>query len=236
MSTISIAIVGDHSEAVLAHRCIPRALGFAAAARGQTVSIQWIHTSALANGAAALRGFAGIWLAPASPYTSTDGALHAVGYARREGIPFLGTCGGFQHAILEFARQVAKLSDADHAETNPQAVTAVIAPLSCSLVEATGFVDLVSGTRLQQAYGLVRAEEGYRCRYGVNARFRAVLEQAGFCFSAFDENGEIRAGELPTHPFFLGTLFQPERSAAREISHPLIEAFVAAAAARSRSI
>lgn len=236
MSSVSIAVVGDRSEAVLAHRCIPGALQLAATAEGYPVEIHWIHTSALAHGAAPLRPYSAIWLAPASPYASTEGALHAVRQAREHGIPFLGTCGGFQHAVLEFARQVAKLGEADHTETNPQTTTPVIAALSCSLVEATGMIEFVPGTRLHQAYGKDRGQEGFHCRYGVNTSFRQALERAGLRFSAFDPAGEIRGGELPDHPFFIGTLFQPERSAAHDRPHPLIRAFVKAAAGQSASL
>lgn len=231
-SVVSIAAVGDRNEAVLAHRCIPRALELARTGQQPPIELEWIHTSALAQGPAPLQRFSGIWLVPASPYASTAGALHAARFAREQGIPFLGTCGGFQHAILEFARHVAGLSEADHTETNPEAATPVIAALSCNLVEATGFVNFVPGTRLQQAYGSERAHEGYHCRYGVNTAYRQILEHAGLCFSAFDDAGEIRGGELPNHPFFIGTLFQPERSAVSGFSHPLIKRFVQAAAGR----
>ena len=227
---VSIAVVGDHNEAVLAHRCIPRALELAAASLGRAVRVEWIHTSRLKDGPQDLRGFSSLWLAPASPYASTEGALHAVRWAREQGVPFFGTCGGFQHAILEFARHVANLPAADHTEINPLTSTPVISALSCSLVETTGWVDLVPGTRLQRAYGVNRAPEGYHCRYGVNTAFRDALEKAGFIFSAFDEAREIRGAELSQHPFFLGTLFQHERSAAKNVFHPVIAAFVAAAA------
>ncbi len=70
--------------------------------------------------------------------------------------------------------------------------------------------------------------EGYHCNYGVNLAYRARLEDAGLRFTGFDAAGDIRAFELPRHRFFLGTLFQPERSALRGVSHPLVEAFVTA--------
>lgn len=231
-SVVSIAAVGDRKEAVMAHRCIPRALELANIGQPRSVKLEWIHTSTLAHGPAPLQRFSGIWLVPASPYASIEGALAAVQFAREQGVPFLGSCGGFQHAILEFARHVAHLSDADHTETNPQATTPVISALSCSLAEATGFVNFVPGTRLQQAYGVERAREGYHCRYGVNTAYRQILEQAGLRFSAFDDAGDIRGGELPDHPFFIGTLFQPERSAAQDQPHPLIKRFVQATVER----
>jgi len=72
---------------------------------------------------------------PASPYTSMEGALDAIRYARESRRPFLGTCGGFQHAVIEYARNVCGLRDASHAETHPTAPILVVSPLSCPLVE-----------------------------------------------------------------------------------------------------
>ena len=70
--------------------------------------------------------------------------------------------------------------------------------------------------------------EGYHCRYGLNADYRAALEGAGLRFTALDANDEVRACEWPAHPFFVGTLFQPERAILRGELHPIIDAFVAA--------
>src|SRR5205809_607084 len=77
--------------------------------------------------------FHGIWCVPGSPYRSMDGALRANRFARENGRPFLGTCGGFQHAIIESLRNVAGLKHADHAESNPDAKMPVIVRLACSL-------------------------------------------------------------------------------------------------------
>lgn len=232
--TPTIALVGDHDERVTAHVAIPRALEFARAATGSEVRWRWLGTEQVA--AASLEEFAGIWLVPASPYRSLDGALAAVRFARERGVPFLGTCGGFQHAVIEFARNVAGLPDADHAETNPDAATAVIAPLACSLVEVSGRVRFAPGSRLQSAYGGTEAVEGYHCRFGLNETHRAALEAAGFHFTAFDDEGAVRGGELPGHPFFVGTLFQPERGALRAEPVPLVNAFVNAVAGAARPV
>jgi CTP synthase (UTP-ammonia lyase) len=177
---------------------------------------------------AALEKFAGFWLVPGSPYRSMAGALAVVRFARERAIPFLGTCGGFQHALLEFARQVAGLTTADHAETNATADVPLIAPLSCSLVEVTGPVRLIPGSRIQKAYGTTETDESYHCRFGLNENYRAALESAGFWFTAFDEAGAVRGGELRDHPFFVGTLFQSERRALRDEPVPLASALVAA--------
>jgi CTP synthase (UTP-ammonia lyase) len=223
-----IALLGDFSRDVLAHQAIPRALELACAATRVDASWEWIATRDLTNPAKDLSPFSGLWLVPASPYQNTEGALGAIRFARESKRRFLGTCGGFQHALIEFARNVAGLEAADHAETNPGGAALVIAPLSCSMVEKTGMVRFTPGSRIAAAYGAATAVEGYHCNYGVNPVYRTALEAAGMRFTAFDESGDIRAAELSptTHPFFVGTLFQPERSALRGEIPPLVRAFV----------
>jgi CTP synthase (UTP-ammonia lyase) len=229
----SLALIGDYSAKIVAHRAIPRALELVHAA-GTDVTWQWIRTAELRRPSEELARYDGIWVAPGSPYENTDGALAAIRFARETRRPFLGTCGGFQHALIEFARDVAGLPDADHAETNPHGPALVVAPLSCSLVEKAGLVRFVSGSLIEGAYGRAATEEGYHCNYGLNAAHRDTLERAGLRFTSFDAAGDVRAAELPTsvHPFFVGTLFQPERAALRGELPPLVAAFVKAASGR----
>ena len=226
-----IALVGDYSPEVVAHRAIPRALELACTATPADVTWQWIPTRAVREAARDLAEFAAVWLVPASPYENMAGALAAIRFARETKRPFLGTCGGFQHALIEFARHVAGLASADHAEMNPDGNTLVVTPLTCSLVEKTGDVRFEPDSQLRAIYGRDAAGEGYHCNYGVNPAHRVALERAGLRFTAFDAAGEIRAAELPAsvHPFFIGTLFQPERAALRGETPPLVRAFVTAA-------
>jgi CTP synthase (UTP-ammonia lyase) len=160
------------------------------------------------------------------------GALAAIRWARETKRPLFGSCGGFQHLLIEFARNCAGLGSADTAETAPNGTELVICPLACSLVEQTSPLHFTPGSRLHSIYGRDTALEGYHCRYGLNSAYRARLEAAGLRFSASDENGEPRAAELPetAHPFYLGTLFQPERAALRGEAPPLTRALVRAAA------
>ena len=157
--------------------------------------------------------------------------LSAIRHAREGGVPFLGTCGGFQHAIIEYARDVLGWPDAEHAETAPDAARAVISLLECALVETAGVVRFVPGSRIASAYGATEATERYRCRYGLNAEFRSALLAGPLRATAEDEDGEVRAVELDNHPFFVATLFQPERAALAGKSVPLVVAFVTACAA-----
>src|SRR5262245_41005842 len=138
-----IVIVGDYDPAMYTHRAIDDALGHVRELREHAVEWTWLATTVLATAPfAQLSSVDGIWLAHGSPYASMAGALHAVRVARERAIPFLGVCGGFQHAVLEIARHLAGLGDADHAESNPDAATQVIVPLACSLVGKSGPVFL----------------------------------------------------------------------------------------------
>ncbi|MBI1752026.1 MAG: CTP synthase [Acidobacteria bacterium] len=228
---IRLALVGDHDPDVPAHRAIPLALAEASQALGVACEPAWVGTDAIRK-PEDLAGFHGLWCVPASPYRSEAGALAAIRWAREGGRPFLGTCGGFQHAVLEHARHVLGWAGAAHAEVAPGAAQAVIAPLACALVETEAEVRLHAGSLLRAIYGQDRVREGYRCRFGLNPAFAEALLVGPLRAAATDEAGEVRALERDGHPFFLATLFQPERAALRGEPVPLARALVAACAGR----
>src|SRR5512143_1919603 len=201
---LRIALVGDYNRDVTAHQAIPRALALAQEATGVAVAPVWVSTEQ-AGAEVTLREFGAVWCVPASPYRSTAGALAAIRLARTTPLPFLGTCGGFQHALLEYARAVLGWQDAAHAELDPAATRAVIAPLACALVETRGRVRFEPGSRLAEAYGVAEAEEGYHCRFGVNPEFLGALTAGSLCITARDPAGEVRGVELAGHPFFVAT-------------------------------
>jgi len=227
-NTLRIALVGDFNPEVIAHQAIPLAIDDAAAVQELTADYDWVATTDIKS-ADDLVGYDAIWLVPASPYQNAEGAFIAIRYARENSIPFLGTCGGFQHAILEYARNVLGWSDAAHAETDTEG-RMVIAPLACSLVEKSDTIELRANTIIAKAYGRLSIEEGYHCNYGISPDFAAELDEGALRVTGWDEEGEIRAVELITHPFFVGTLFQHERNALAGRPAPLVHAFLRAAA------
>src|SRR5882672_4994118 len=230
-TNIRIGLIGDFNAEVKAHVAIPKALEFAGQITGFNIAPVWIQTSSIIDSIdSRLSAFDGLWCAPASPYASMDGALRGIRFARETHRPFLGTCGGFQHAILEFARSVLGQIEADHAESNPAASMPLISPLSCSLVGARGRIFFKTGSRVARIYGRAETIEEYHCNYGVNPRFRSLLEDSGMKITGVDEHNDAGVMELEGHPFFMGTLFQPERSAFKRVAHPLIVEFVRAAA------
>lgn len=227
-SEIRVALVGDYNPAVIAHQAIPEVLRLAAVAGGVEIEPVWTHTLSIRGGAQEFAGFDGIWCVPASPYANEDGAFAAIRFARENGVPFLGTCGGFQHALIEYARNVCGIQSASHQETAPAADQLLITRLACSLVEQTEELTLASSGILRSAYGVDRIIEGYHCNFGLNPKFEPLILANGFHAAARDLSGQLRAVELTTHPFFVATLFQHERRALRGEQSPLTSAFVSA--------
>jgi CTP synthase (UTP-ammonia lyase) len=219
-----VALIGDYNPSVIAHQAIPEALRLSADT-GHSVEGVWIHTKSISNAEVQLRDFHGIWCVPATPYASMEGALDAIKFARESERPFLGTCGGFQHALIEYARNVCSLPTADHAETKPGTSVLLISPLACPLVERSEEI-VLDGGEVQKAYGVSRITEGYHCSYGLNREYETVLFRNALRPTAHDLSGEVRAVELSTHPFFVATLFQHERRALRGEVPPLVKAFV----------
>lgn len=226
---IRIALIGDYDPQVTAHQAIPVALDMAAKHIGRRVQGQWLGTESI-DAEAPLAVYDGFWCVPASPYRSMDGALRAIRFAREQRRPFLGSCGGFQHAALEYARNVLGWSDAEHGETSPDADRALLTPLACSLVEVVDTLHLREGSLIAKAYGTSEIQEGYRCSYGVNPEFEADLLRHELHSIGHDSAQGLRALELKGHPFFVATLFQPERVALKGILPPLVRALVEACA------
>ena len=226
--TARVALVGDRSANVRAHARIPVLIEALLRREGIALDAYWIATPEAEE--CDLSGFDAIWVVPGSPYASADGAIAAVRTARERRIPFLGTCGGFQHALLEYARDVCGLSTVQNAETSPEARDQLIVPLECSLVGHEEAVMVVPGTLAAKITGPGRRTERYHCAYGLNPAYLDALTGGGLRFSGFDDSGQVRIMELPGHPFFFGTLFQPELDGDGTHPHPVIVALAAAAA------
>ena len=229
MDAISVALIGDYDPQVTAHQAIPMALALVAEQLDRQVQFEWLATDQI-HADTPLNRFDGFWCVPASPYKSEQGALRAIRFAREQQRPFLGTCGGFQHAVLEFSRNVLGWMDAEHGETSPNAERAILSPLTCSLVEAIDSIHLLPGSLIAKAYETSEIQEGYRCRFGVNPQFEAELLKHQLQAVGRDSAGDLRAIELKDHRFFVATLFQPERAALKGQMPPLVRAFIEASA------
>jgi CTP synthase (UTP-ammonia lyase) len=222
-----LAVVGDYRAESVTLSATQDALVAAG------VAFEWVATPAAAAATDdELARYAGFLVAPGSPYASMAGALRTIRVARERGIPLVGMCGGFQHIVVEFVRNVVGEADADHAETAPDAERLAVTPLTCSLAGTDAEVVLTPGSRVAALYGAERTTEPFFCSYGLNPAYRARLAAAGLAVTGEDEDGEPRVVELAGHPFFVGTLFVPQaRPPAEAAAHPLVRGWLDAAAA-----
>ena len=228
---MKVALIGDQNDEVIAHRAIPLALELNASQLAIDCTFEWIASDAVQK--SDLTRFDAIWCVPASPYINRDGALKAIQTARENDIPFLGTCGGYQHAVLEFARNVLGFCKAENTEEFPEAEMPLISGLQCKLVEKTAGINLLKGSKVQAIYQARSVNEEYHCSFGVNPDYLSIFTDSSMRFTGFDNDGEPRALEIADHPFFIGTAFQPERAALLGQTHPLVTEFLRTAMALS---
>jgi CTP synthase (UTP-ammonia lyase) len=227
-----IGIIGDYNPDNPTHVATNEGIQHAAEVLGEcSFESSWLATDQPQE----FNEYQGLLCSPGSPYKSLEGALHGIQYAREQKIPFLGTCGGSQHMVLEYARNVMGIREAAHAETDPYASCLFITPLSCSLAGTTMEVCLKPGTQAAAIYRDTRATERYYCNFGLNPAHEEQLVRAGLEISGTDQAGEARIFELSSHPFFIGTLFVPQANSSKEKPHPIVLAFLRAAALHHRS-
>jgi len=212
--SVAIAALGDRDPAYLTHREIDATIALAP-------EIRWVGTDG-----ADIEGYDGLWVLPGTPYRDEAAALAAIRFAREQGMPILGTCGGFQHMALEYARNAAGITGAAHAESDPDGETLVVGELSCSLVGQERVVRPVTGTRLAAICGDEPFVGFHYCGYGL---VPGMAEQLGLVVGAHADDAGVEAFELPGHPFYLATLFQPQvGTSERGAVHPVLEALRAA--------
>lgn len=222
----SIAIIGEYSPTFPPHISTSAAIEHSRSALGVDVDGIWVSTEEIDK--TLFERFSGIWVAPGSPYKNINKTLWAIRYARENTIACFGTCGGFQHMIIEYARSVLEFKDAGHAEYDPYASNLFITQLDCSLAGREMELTFSSGSRVAEIYGGTSAIEQYYCNFGVNRDYVSHLKSGPLRITGYDSDGETRVIELPGHPFFVGTLFVPQARSTADRPHPLVTAFIKA--------
>ncbi len=221
-----VAMVGDLNLAYESHRAIEATV----ALLSNDVDMRWVGTDE-PDFERIVKGADGVWALPGTPYVTDDAVYAAITHARTTGQPFLGTCGEFQYAMVEYARNVAGWKGASHAETYPDAEELVVDRLVCSLFGEQRTVTTVPGTRLANICGSEPFVGFHFCNFGVPDAQLARLVEHGVIVSAHAEDAGVEGIELPDHPFFVATLFQPQMAAAHDEGvHPLIQALIDSAA------
>jgi len=233
---IKLGIMGDFDASNPTHIANNEALDHAAKKFAKPFQYEWVGTERIEPEFEAIIGsYDGFLIAPGSPYKSMSGVLKIIEYARTHQIPTLGTCGGFQHMIIEFARNVLAITDAEHAETNPYASKLVINPLTCSLKGQTLEIEIIQKDSLVYSiFNTGTITENYYCNFGLNPEYQQQIHEAGFSVVAGDKHKEARIVELKGHPFFIGTLFVPQANSSVERPHPIVTALLYAMEKHSR--
>jgi CTP synthase (UTP-ammonia lyase) len=219
--SLRIALLGDFDPQKHSHWATEAALFHAASWLGFDVEPRWFSTEALESRDAQdfLAHFDGLWGAPGSPFRSASGMLRGIEFARQRDLPYLGTCAGFQYALIEFTRNVLGLRDADTAENNSDSRNIVVTPVACPLPQRTAdgsqtnnpkmhgedAVRPVKGTLVHELCRSDALRGQYFCNFETNPEYVPRWEAAGLRVAARGPH-EMRAFDLPDRRFFLATL------------------------------
>ncbi len=221
---MKIALIGEYTPSFEPHRLTTAALEHAATRLGIAPQAEWISTQEIDENL--LSSYHGVWIAPGSPYKNMEKTLSLIKRARESGVPCFGTCGGFQHMVIEYARNALGCTDAQHAEYDPYSSDLIISKLACSLFGREMELRLTPGSVTAQIYGATSVIEKYYCNFGINPEKIAFLQGGGLKAVAADAEGEVRVMELPSHPFYIGTLYVPQAQSRPDRPHPLILEFL----------
>ena len=245
--TVTIALVGKYVQLHDAYLSVNEALKHAGYAKGTSIDLKWIDSETVteANCAEVFAGVDGILVPGGFGNRGIEGKIAAVRYARENAIPYLGLCLGMQVAVIEFARHVAKLENANSREFDEYAPYRVIdfMPGQNDEIDKGGTLRLgaypcviASGTTMEKCYGRTEISERHRHRYEFNNDYREQLQAAGLVISGVSPDGRlVETVEVPGHPFFVGVQFHPEFKSRPNRPHPLFLGFVSAALDRSQS-
>jgi CTP synthase len=238
----TIGLVGKYVELKDAYKSISEALIHAGVSNECRVNIVWIHSEKLevSNVEEKLKGLDAILVAPGFGTRGTEGKIAAVEYARVNKIPFLGICLGMQFAVVEFARNVLKLKDANSTEMNPETKYPVIDIMEeqKKVTKKGGTMRLgeypcalTKGSKIAHIYhNKSKIMERHRHRYEFNDAYLKRFEDAGFLATGINPDGNlVEVMELKNHPFFIGVQYHPEYKSTVENPHPLFVKFVKAA-------
>ncbi|MGB4849633.1 MAG: gamma-glutamyl-gamma-aminobutyrate hydrolase family protein, partial [Saprospiraceae bacterium] len=217
-------ILGDFNPNYYTHLAVNETIIHLSNAVNNEVIFEWVDTDKfeIEN---EFNMCSGLWVASGSPYKDMDNVLNAIKYARENNIPMFGNCGGFQHMLIEYARNVCGLLQADSEETNPDSKEIIISKLSCSLVGQQEEISVNETSQLFSLLGKTNLTGKYHCNYALNPIYIPLLESNGMKMTATNPEGDIRAFEVPSHPFFIGTLFQPALTSTAEEISPILMGF-----------
>ncbi len=239
---VTIAMCGKYTELIDSYKSVMEAFVHSGVENNSRVEVKWIQTQKIINEKTArsnFEGVDGILLLPGFGSRGGEGKILSAKYARENKIPFLGICLGLQCAVIDFARNICGMKDANSTEFDSKTPYPVI-----DLMESQRAIKIKGGTmrlgaydcQIQvgtKAYASYRKKEvteRHRHRYEVNNRYRKKLEKNGLVFSGINERlGVVETIELPNHPWYVASQFHPELKSRVNKAHPLFRDFIKAA-------
>ena len=240
-SEVTIGLIGKYVELQDSYKSIQESFIHAGATNEVRVNVRSIHSEHIneQNFDEKMRGLDGILVAPGFGERGVEGKIKAVQYARENGIPFLGICLGMQMAVIEFARNVLGLKNANSTEMDGSTPYPVISLMEeqKSVTNMGGTMrlgawgcELVKGSLVRDVYGdITHIDERHRHRYEFNNEFKSDFEAAGMVASGINrETDLVEIIELPDHPWFIGVQYHPECRSTVANPHPLFVGFVRA--------
>ncbi len=237
---VTIALVGKYVKLHDAYLSVAEALSHAGYEHGAKVEIRWVDSEHITseNVAEALRGADGILVPGGFGSRGIEGMIAAAQYARENNVPYLGICLGMQIAVIEYARNVCGIADANSGEFDEYGLHKVIdfMPDQSATVAKGGTLrlgsypcEIVPGSKMAECYGVAHIDERHRHRYEFNNEFRELLDGAGLRVSGTSPDGRIvETVEIPENDFFIGVQFHPEFKSRPNKAHPLFLGLVGA--------
>ncbi|MCK4278878.1 MAG: CTP synthase [Desulfurellaceae bacterium] len=245
--TVNIAFVGKYTKLKESYKSLIEAFVHAGAKLNVHVNLNWVDAEQIDSSSTKniLSNMDGMLVPGGFGERGIEGKIKAIKYARESKVPFLGICLGMQGAVIEFARDVARLNNADSEEFHPEASCKII-HLAKKWIKDEKIIErdeksekggtmrlgaypcqIKKGTKAYQAYNKELIYERHRHRYEFNNDYRKVLEEKGLIISGESPDGEfVEIAEIKNHPFFVGTQFHPEFKSRPLSPHPLILEFV----------
>ena len=238
---VTIAMCGKYTELIDSYKSVMEAFVHAGVENNSRVSVKWIQTDRIKNNKTAKKAFSdvnGILILPGFGSRGGEGKIRSSKYARENKIPFLGICLGLQCAVIDFARNVTGLKNANSTEFDKKTKYPVIDLMeSQKAVKIKGGTmrlgaydcEIKPGTRAYAAYRKKKISERHRHRYEVNNRYRNRLEKSGLIFSGINSDlGVVETIEIKGHPWFVAGQFHPELKSRVSRAHPLFREFIKA--------
>ena len=238
---VTIAMCGKYTELIDSYKSVMEAFVHAGVENNSRVSVKWIQTDRIKNNKTAKKAFSdvnGILILPGFGGRGAEGKIRSSKYSRENKIPFLGICLGLQCAVIDFARNVTGLKNANSTEFDKKTKYPVIDLMeSQKAVKIKGGTmrlgaydcEIKPGTRAYAAYRKKKISERHRHRYEVNNRYRNRLEKSGLIFSGINSDlGVAETIEIKDHPWFVAGQFHPELKSRVNRAHPLFREFIKA--------